>query len=75
MTSRPSDPGVVKMGLLPPDWESLFFNHSFNGFVERERKKKANWPSMFSVPVWDPAEETKSDQTQGIDYITYSLCN
>ena len=39
VTSRPSDPAVVK--LLSPDWEShfffffIFFNHSFLGFVQK----------------------------------------
>lgn len=40
VTSRPSDPGVVK--LLPSDWESHFFffcflNHSFLGLVKKKK--------------------------------------
>ena len=65
VTSRPSDPWIVK--LLPPDWEShfffflIFFNHSLLGFLQ-----KANWPSMFFCSCVGPCEkETKSRSDPG----------
>lgn len=62
VTSRPSDPRVVK--LLPPDWEThfFFFNLSFLGFV----KKKLIGLQWFSVLVLGPArKKQRVVQTQG----------
>ena len=62
VTSRPSDPRVVK--LLIPDWEShfFFFNLSFLGFI----KKKINWPSMFFCSCVGPCtKETKGRSDPG----------
>ena len=66
VTSRPSDPGVVKF--LSPDWEShFFFFFLFSSTtVFSVLYKKANWPSMFFCPCIGPCKkETKSRSDPG----------
>ena len=69
-TSRPSDPGLVK--LLPPDWESYFF-FSFFSFLQpqfsRFCTKRPIGLQCFSVRVQGPArKKQRVVQTQGNNY-------